>query len=236
MKRRFILGIMIILNLTTCGESKLKVDELKIIETKIVSESEPNTKPKEEFLDGIMRMAICIVSASSPLVDAYNSWEITHGKEIMELADEDPATAWISRDDGLTHYLWCRIYHLTGYDIKRKDRLPYAIDILPGWAKSKKTYKVYNRPKRIRLELYHIPFRYARNQYEDSYVLEDEIRLIYVVIAELRDELAWQRIRINIEDSKEYLGERMAGRLVIKDIYPGITNHTAISMIRFVYK
>lgn len=229
MSIRFIVAILIILNLTNCGERKLE-----IIETKVISESEPYTKPDEKVRKMVAyRSSVGMRDLREETVRVYSSSDIIN--EIKELADGDRTTVWISGNDSRDDYFVFPIYVLIGFDVKRKDRLPYAIDILSGWAKNKKTHKMYNRPKRIRLELYEVPYYNAMHQYDESYIVEDEIRLVYSLVVELTDGMGWHRVKLNIKE-EEYPTTIGSGRLVIEEVYSGINDLTAISEIRFVYR
>lgn len=204
--------------------------KLKVIETKVISESEPYTKADDDIVIMNTDMAL-----KEETVRIYNWYD--PGKEIRELADEDRATFCIISN--LSDYLVFPVYGLEipPKKLKRKDRLPYAIDILPGWAKDKKTFQRYNRPKRVRLEFYLVPFHNPNSQYEETYLIEEDFKLVYVLVSELTDEIGWQRLNIGIKPIEGYyLNPPLAGRLIIEDVYPGETDLTAISEIRFLYR
>jgi hypothetical protein len=219
---------IILLGLVGCGEAKLK-----IIETKVISESEPYTKPSRDVINALVNSGGN--SWSHIYIELYSTYNITN--EIKELADEDRKTFWLSKGSYNDEYLVFPVYGLNQPGVKRKDLLPYAIDILPGWAKDKKTFKIYNRPKRVRLEWYEVPSHHAVSQDDESYILEDKIRLAYSLVVELKDEICWHRLNIGMKPIEGYyLNPPIAGRLIVEDVYPGITNLTAISEIRFIYR
>ncbi|MCX7820800.1 MAG: hypothetical protein N2258_03900 [Brevinematales bacterium] len=233
MKDKNLFLILLVLIVGSCGEGKVKEEELKIIETKVISESEPYTKPKSELLDGVIYMSLAHVGDSPHEIISFH---IPYdAPRIKEVGDKDRSTVWVSQSNHINETLWFRIYCLTGAGVKRNDRLPYAMDILTGWAIDEKSFKIYNRPKRLRLELYEVPYHNAVSQEDESYVLEDKIRLVYSLVVELTDEIGWHRLWINKKE-EEYPTEISSGRLVIEDVYPGISNFTAISEIRFVYR
>ncbi|MCX7821346.1 MAG: hypothetical protein N2258_06690 [Brevinematales bacterium] len=230
MKDKNLFLILLVLIVGSCGEGKVKEEELKIVETKVISESEPYTKPDKSIVIKNTDMAL-----REETVRIYNSYNITN--KIEELSDGNRATVWISRNSSLDDYLVFPVYGLEAPNVRRKDILPYAMDILSGWAKNKKSFKVYNRPKRIRLEFYEVPFYRPNSQYEETYLIEERFRLVYVLIVELTDELAWHRLNIGMKPIEGYYkNPPLGGRLVIEDVYPGISNFTAISEIRFVYR
>jgi len=225
--RLLVLVSIILLGLVGCGEAKLK-----IIETKVISESWEERKPENNELRGMIGYKCGDYDVGRETVRVYSSYEITN--KIEELADTNRKTAWISKSSNLDESLIFPIYTLSGVKVKREDGLPYAIDILPGWAKDKKTFKIYNRPKRVRFEWYEVPVHHAVSQDDESYILEDKIQLVYSLVVELIDEPGWHRLNINIREYYSFPG--LTGRLVIEDVYPGITNLTAISEIRFIYR
>ena len=228
--RLLVLVSIILLSLVGCGEAKLK-----IIETKVISESWEERKPENNELRGMIGYRSGEISLPVETVRVYSSYEITN--KIEELADTNRKTAWISKSSNLDESLIFPLYALIRTTkVKRKDLLPYAIDILPGLAKDEKSFKIYNRPKRVRFEFYLVPVYYAKNVDEDSYTILERIRMTYSLVVELKDEICWQRLNINMTDEEYPRGGGCTGRLVIEDVYPGITNLTAISEIRFIYR
>jgi len=218
-----------------CTEKRER--ELPIREAKVISESEPNTRPPRELFKGILYTSTAHIGGTRiPYVDVYTTYRggPQYENRINEVADTNRSTAWISQSDHVRESLWMRIYYLIDLETKRGDGLPWAIDILPGWAKDEETFKMYSRPRRVRLELYNVPRHHASSMEDRSYIFEDKIRLVYSSVVELTDEMAWQRIPINMKD-RGFVTEITSGRLVIEDVYPGISNVTAISEIRFRY-
>ncbi|QJR21087.1 hypothetical protein BREVNS_0337 [Brevinematales bacterium NS] len=222
MKRKKVWIFCLLVCLVSCGESKLK-----IIETKVISETEPYTKADENV---VVRNAN--IGLREETVEIYNWYDIIN--EIKELADKDRATFCIISN--LSDYLVFPVYclEISKKELKRKDSLPYAIDILPGYAKNEKTFKIYNRPKKITLEFYQVTGRAARSQYEEA--VPGETRLVYSLVVELTDEIGWHRLNIRMKPIKGVYEPDIGGRLIIEDVYPGETNLTAISEIRFLYR
>ncbi|MEJ5285371.1 MAG: hypothetical protein WHS77_10035 [Brevinematales bacterium] len=225
MKSKYLCLLVLALTLFNCGEKRVKEEELKIIETKVISEKEPHTVAPEDI---VVKNAVSTGVEESIIYMWYN---VTN--EIKELGDGNRETFWLITN--LKDYL---VFPVRGLEVpltqlKRKDRLPFAIDILIGWAKDKETFKIYNRPKRVKLELYEVTGRAARSQYEES--IPGPTFLVYSLVAELTDELGWHRLNIGMKES-DFLDPDIGGRLAIEEVYPGISNYTAISEIRFVWR
>lgn len=224
MKRKKVWIFCLVVCLVGCSGGKLRV-----IETKVISESEPFVKVNEKN--------IVIMNGNIPLskerVEIYHGCDTTN--EIKEMVDNDRRTFWISQSNGKGEIFLFPVYLLNLPFVKRRDFLPYSIDVLGGWGKNKNTYKRYNRPKRVKLELYLVRSHRARDQYEEGYL--QGVYLIYQLVAELNDELGWHRLNIRMKPIEGYyLDLDIGGRLIIEDIYPGETNHVAISEIRFLYR